>query len=83
MKIVKVGAINNWQYNQKVRRFGEEIYKETRYQRNGLDLTVMARFKNGKKVGAAKQLKDYLGNILNGKAEQYSDGKKTKTVYIV
>ena len=64
--------------------FGLRTQRSIRYDSPQAKRIIDTAFlQNGKKVGAAKQLKDYLGNILNGKAEQYSDGKKTKTVYIV
>lgn len=82
MKIPKISNINNWQYNQKIKKWGNETYHTNRYQRNGLDLTVLTTYRDNKKITVAKELSDYLGNIISAKIIEFKNGIKSKQKYI-
>lgn len=49
MRILKVGDVNRWCYNKRIKRFGSERYETNIYERNGLKLTTHSIYKMGLK----------------------------------
>lgn len=78
MKILRVSDRINWNHLEKQKRYGDEVFKTSIYERNGLKLTTHTIYKNGKKTASAKELCDYLGNIISAKVAIIVNGIKTK-----
>lgn len=78
MRILRVGDINNWCCNERVKRFGNEVFKTNIYERNGLKLTTHSIYKGKKKVSIAKELCDYLGNIISAKIVELKGGVRCR-----
>lgn len=74
MRILKVGDVNRWCYNKRIKRFGSERYETNIYERNGLKLTTHSIYKNGVKTSIAKELCDYIGNIISAKIVELKGG---------
>lgn len=78
MKVLRVSNRLNWNYLEKQKRCGDEVFKTNIYERNGLKLTTHTIYKDGKKTASAKELCDYLGNIISAKVATIVNGIKTK-----
>lgn len=78
MKILKISDMTNWNYLEKQKRSGNEIFKTNIYERNGLKLTTHTIYRDGKKTASAKELCDYLGNIITAKVATIVNGIKIK-----
>lgn len=70
--------MTNWNYLEKQKRSGNEIFKTNIYERNGLKLTTHTIYRDGKKTASAKELCDYLGNIITAKVATIVNGIKIK-----
>lgn len=77
MKVLKVSDRINWNYLEKQKRYKNELYKTNIYERNGLKLTTHTIYRDGKKTASAKELCDYLGNVIAAKVATIVDGVKT------
>ena len=83
MKILRVSDRINWNHLEKQKRYKNELYKTNIYERNGLKLTTHTIYKDGKKTASAKELRDYLGNIISAKVSTFINGIKTKEKRII